>query len=69
MRAADEDMDKGGWECLRCTQLVEGAERVVGPAPPKRDSGSEFGDMFSSSDLSMSGVSGSTRSDANELSN
>lgn len=29
MRSADETHDEQGWECLRCTQIVQGAERYV----------------------------------------
>ena len=49
MRTADDGVDGGGWECLRCGESIKGAERWVGDVIEEQEDGSEWdGDGFSS---------------------
>ncbi|KII94874.1 hypothetical protein PLICRDRAFT_128176 [Plicaturopsis crispa FD-325 SS-3] len=60
MRTADEALDDSGWECLRCTAGVTGADRAEGVA---EEEVSESGDdYYFTSDMDVTDVSGSVGS-------
>jgi len=71
MRTADDGVDEGRWECLKCGEGVKGAERWVGDIVEEHETGSDWdGDGFSSisdfesgTDFSASGSMGYSISD------
>jgi peroxin-2 len=64
MRTADDAIDEGAWECLRCGEGVRNAERWTGDVVEEHEDGSSWdGDGFSSisdfeSGTDMSATSG-----------
>jgi len=63
VRTADDGVDEGGWECLRCGEGVKGAERWIGDIVEERENGSDWGgDGFSSISDFESGTDFSTSS-------
>jgi hypothetical protein len=66
MRATDEGADCR-WECLRCAEPVQSADRVVGmwmqrDGSEPGETRSELDDFIGDSDLDISEISGSVKS-------
>ena len=65
IRAADDGVDRGIWECLRCGEGVRHADRWAGDVPTEDGSewdgdglSSSFSEFESGTDLSASGSLG-----------